>query len=112
MTTPPGGLASEPAREGATAAGGRRIRRRLPTGPALKWSAGIFATVLAAVITGWLTQWGIVPGGDRTPPSTTTPTTPTAAVPFTVAVGHSQDPCGLGWLVPKAPGKFPDPVLG
>jgi hypothetical protein len=33
-------------------------------------------------------------------------------VPFTVAVDHAQDPCGPGWLVLKAPGEFPDPVLG
>src|SRR5829696_6058892 len=112
MTSPPGMPAREPARGGATAAGGRPTRRRLATGPAPKWSAGVLAAVLATALTAWLTQWGIVPNGDRTPPSTTTPATPPAAIPFTVAVSHVQDPCGAGWLVPKAPGAFPDPVLG
>ena len=70
-----------------------------------KWAAGVGTAVLTAVIIGWLTRWGFIPGAGSD--SETTPSAEPPAVPFTVAVSTFQDPCGVGWVVPGAPSELP-----
>lgn len=81
----------------------------------LKWSAGIAATVLATVLTAWLTRLGVVPETNRNPAASASSagsSSPPDGVPFTVAVRHLQDACGIGWVVPRPRGAFKEPDLG
>jgi hypothetical protein len=80
-----------------------RLRRWMGRlGPLGRWSAGVAAGVVTALLTAWLINWGLLPGR---------PGPPGQGLPFTYAVSPAWEP-GAGWISDRPVVELPPRPIG